>query len=603
MSTLARVVFATLVAATFGAFFVAQRLKNAPTVVQRFHVIPLFSPNSDGRLDRTKFTFLLKEPDVVDVDVLDADGDAVRALARRRRMRAYRAIDLPWDGRDDAGRRLPDGTYRARVVLRRQGRSIFGARSVRLDTPPPKVRVTGIGPETRPTPEFLPERDGRPVSVNFDAPGRHKEVTIWRTDGAAPVAVAGSGRTLGDEATSWRWDGTVAGRRAHAGTYLAVVESRDSAGNIGASVPLRARVPLLQYGRRLPGRGGITVRYLGLQPPSAPVIAGTVTDVLVDARGERWRWSLRRVGSPAVLARTRGAALTGARLPLRVPDRTGTYLLEVRTRTHRAQVPIVVQANVPVGRVLVVLPWMTWQGRNALDDDGDGRANTLEAGVGVRADRILAGDGLPTGFASHEAPVLAFLDRTRRRYDLTTDLALARGQGPALDDFRGVLLPGDTRWLPAALGARLRRFARAGGTVVSLGTDSLRRQVDLQPKRLVRPTTPTRADLFGALLEPLQRGPTSLTVAEDRIDLFAGDEGVLPGVERYEPTGGESGAAVVADAVSDGGRRVVVAARVGRGLVVRTGLPDFAARLRTRAGSAALLNRLWALLARGQGPG
>ena len=59
------------------------------------------------------------------------------------------------------------------------------------------------------------------------------------------------------------------------------------------------------------------------------------------------------------------------------------------------------------------------------------------------------------------------------------------------------------------------------------------------------------------------------------------------------------GAAVVADAVTTAGRPVIVAARTGRGLVVRTGIADFAQRLTPRPESAALMNRLWVLLARG----
>jgi len=266
------------------------------------------------------------------------------------------------------------------------------------------------------------------------------------------------------------------------------------------------------------------------------------------------------------------------------------------------RVPLVVQANEPVGRVLVVLPWMTWQGRNLVDDDGDGRPNTLEGGVGVRADRVFAGDGLPVDFATREAPVLGFLDRTRRAYDLTTDIALARGAGPKLDEFAGVLIPGDARWLPARLGAQLRRFVRRGGTVVSLGTDSLRRQVELAAagKRLVRPTNATRADLFGAVLRPLVRTPADLTVAEDRIELFAGDEGLFPDVTAHEATGRlDDGTELAADAVTREGRPVIVAARTGRGLVVRTGIPDFAQRLTPRPESAALMNRLWALLRSG----
>ncbi len=600
MTALARAVFAALVVATFGAFFVAQRLKNEPTVVQNFFAVPVFSPNADGRFDRAKFTFLLKQADDVDVDVVDAGGDVVRSLVADRTLQAYRALDLKWDGTDDARRRVPDGTYRLRVTLRREGRSVVGPKSVRKDTRPPRPRVLSVGPEKAVAPELLPTRLGGPARIAFDAPGRRKKVTIWRTDGDVPERVTSSGTTpLADDATSWEWDGTVSGRRVRPGTYLAVVESRDEAGNLGFSAPMRAGAPRLDFGRKLPGRAGITVRYLGVQPPSTPIIAGEKADVLIDARGERWRYTLRRVGEANVIRRSKASG-TGFRLPLRAPKATGVYLLQVSTRIRRTLVPIVVQANVPVGRVLVVLPWITWQGRNRVDDDGDGRPNTLDAGVGARADRVFAGDGLPTDFAIREAPVLSFLDRTRRDYDLTTDIALARGTGPKLDEFTGVLIPGDARWLPARLGARLRRFTREGGTVVSLGTRSLRRQVDLRGRRLVRPTNDTQADLFGAVLRPVARGPVELTVADDRIDLFAGDEGVFPRVAAYEATGRlDGGAALAADAVTTEGRPVVVAARVGRGLVVRPGIPDFAQRLTPQPESAALMNRLWVLLSRG----
>ncbi|MCW3010445.1 MAG: hypothetical protein JWO90_849 [Solirubrobacterales bacterium] len=601
MSTLARAVFAALVVATFGAFFVAQRLKNEPTVVQQFkRSEPYLSPNKDGRFETVAFNFKLKKADDVRLDVVDADGDAVRALAAGR-IPAYTPRRFVWDGRDDRGRRVPDGTYRLRITLRDEGRAITPLNAVRLDTKPPEPVVLVIGPERSPTPELLPTRDGRPATVRFDAPGRRKRVTVWRTDGPEPVRVTSSGAApLPDTATSWDWDGTVDGRRVRPGTYLAVVESRDEAGNVGYSVPVRDGVPRLDFGRKLPRRAGITVRYLGVQPPSTPIIAGEKADVLIDARGARWRYTLRRVGERKVIRRTRGASGTGPRLPLRAPNATGTYLLEVRTRTRRATVPIVVQANVPVGRVLVILPWMTWQGRNLVDDDGDGRPNTLEGGVGVRADRVFARDGLPVDFGIREAPVLGFLDRTRRDYDLTTDLALARGEGPKLDEFQGALIPGDARWLPARLGRQLRGFVRGGGTLVSLGTESLRRQADLEGRRIVRPTNPTQADLFGAVLRDPQRGPTELTVADDDIGLFEGDEGILPGVAAYESTSRLDDGELVADAVTTQGRPVVLAARYGRGLVIRTGIPDFAQRLTPRPESAALMNRLWVLMSQGR---
>lgn len=599
MTTVARAVFAALVVATFGAFFAAQRLKNEPTVVQQFkRSEPVISPNGDGRFETVAFNFKLKKADDARLDVIGPSGDPVRRLDGLR-LPAYTPRRFVWNGRDDAGKVVPDGTYRLRITLQDEGRAILGNQSVVVDTKPPTVVVTSIGPATTRTPEILPDPRGRPATVAFPPEGQRRKVTIWRTDGDVPVRVTSSGATpLAAGARSWSWDGTVDERRVRPGTYLAVLEARDAAGNIGFSVPMRNGKPRLDYGRKLPRRAGITVRYLGVQPPSSPILAGEKADVFIDARGGRWRYTLRRVGNPGI--RRRGAG-TGFRLPLRAPSTTGTYLLEVRTRTRKVTVPVVVQTAVPAGRVLVVLPWTTWQGRNQVDDDGDGRPNTLEGGVGVRTDRVFAKDGLPVGFGIREAPVLGFLDRTRRTYDLTTDVALARGNGPKLDEYAGALIPGDARWLPATVAKQLRAFARGGGTVVSLGTESLRRQVELDGKRLVAPTNPTQADLFGAVLRDVERGPAELTVADDGIDLFRGDEGVFPAVSAYEATGRIDDGRAVATAVTTGGRPVIVAERFGKGLVVRTGIPDFPQRLTPRPESAALMNRLWVLMSRGAG--
>ena len=77
-------VFAVLVAATFAAFFVAQRLKNSPSLVQSYMASPYFSPNRDGRNDRAVVRFLLKRADRVTVTIVDTDGDPVRELLSRQ---------------------------------------------------------------------------------------------------------------------------------------------------------------------------------------------------------------------------------------------------------------------------------------------------------------------------------------------------------------------------------------------------------------------------------------------------------------------------------------------------------------------------------------
>jgi hypothetical protein len=106
----------------------------------------------------------------------------------------------------------------------------------------------------------------------------------------------------------------------------------------------------------------------------------------------------------------------------------------------------------------------------------------------VQLDRVFARDGLPQGLTESEAPLLAHLGRLGVRYDLTTDVALAVRRGPQIEGHTGVLLAGDTVWLTSDVRRRLRTFAaQRGHTVVSLGTDSLRREVEQTPDALTRP--------------------------------------------------------------------------------------------------------------------
>jgi hypothetical protein len=607
VSTLARALFAALVIATFGAFFVAQRLKSSEPRISHLGVEGLLSPNQDGRRESVKITFRLRRGDRIDVQVVDRDGDAVRELASGRDVEKGEPVVLRWDGRDDERRRARDGTYRVRLVLRREGRSIVLPRNIVLDTTPPRPRVVSIGPDRTkvPRPELLPRPDGRPAQIRFVAPGRRQSVEIWKTDGPRPRLVTGlrieGGVSPAGEGVAY-WDGTKDGRRVSPGTYVAVVRSRDRAGNIGRSVPRRVLEGRARRGEVLPGRGGITVRYLAAQSPLVPVRAGDEFTVAVDARQQTYNWQLRRVGArePVLHSRrSRGGALTRR---TRSGWESGLFLFEARTRDRRVTVPVPVDDRRD-NRVLVVLPATTWQGRNEVDDDGDGLPNTLDRGVPVRLARVWAGDGLPAGVAENEAPLLARLTAQGLRYDLTTDIALANGQGPELEGHRGVLIAGDATWLTEEVRRRLRAFVARGGTLASLGTRSLRSEVRQTQRRLLDPTPVGRTDLFGARLDPVVRKPVNLTILDDdgRLQLFAGEEGLFPDVEAWEATRsvGPEARALSAAVTEDGNRPVIVAARYGEGLVIRTGIPGFATRLGSDPASAELLGRIWTLLRTG----
>ena len=112
MSLFARAVFVLLVAATFLAFFAAQRLKSAPQVAIVKRITLQFSPNGDGTKDVAALTLSLRNPDTVTVDVLDADGAAIRRLVTSRALGSAHKLRMRWNGRTDDGGVAPDGPCR-----------------------------------------------------------------------------------------------------------------------------------------------------------------------------------------------------------------------------------------------------------------------------------------------------------------------------------------------------------------------------------------------------------------------------------------------------------------------------------------------------------
>jgi hypothetical protein len=95
--------------------------------------------------------------------------------------------------------------------------------------------------------------------------------------------------------------------------------------------------------------------------------------------------------------------------------------------------------------------------------------------------------------------------------------------------------------------------------------------------------------------------PETLVNVVDNIQLFAGTEGQFGGIGAFEQTldvRGGARAIEAAAATQDGRRQVIVASRLGKGLVIRPGLPDFAAALKTNPELAGFMERTWTLLSR-----
>jgi hypothetical protein len=312
----------------------------------------------------------------------------------------------------------------------------------------------------------------------------------------------------------------------------------------------------------------------------------------VDGATRAYSWSLSAPGAPKPAAAGAGS---GPRLSVPVPPgRPGLYELTLRAGPYTTSVPIVASAPRPQ-RVLVVLPALTWQGLNPVDETGDGMPNTLAGGLPIALARPLV-DGLPAGF-DDEVALLAYLESTHRAYDLTTDLGLIEGVGPPLRGHGAVVLADSARWLPASVGAALRAYVEGSGRVLSVGVDALRRAVTIGSGRAVDPAGPARIDALGAARGTIVTGNHDpITVITDSVDLFPGAAGTLAGYTTFEPVNVAPPGTLLSSAGVDNSQPSIVAYRLGRGAVIDIALDRFGSSLGASAGARALVDRVWQVL-------
>jgi hypothetical protein len=580
---LGRVMFAVLVLATVGAFFVIQRLKRSDPVISQVVVPAYISPNGDGFKERIGLSFRLKTGDHVTVSITDANGDEVRRLADKRLASGTHAF--VWNGRDSSGAIPPDGLYYLRVILRDQGRGTTSRRAVHLVTTAPRPRLILVAPA-----RVLPGVR-KAVMVHFAGPANPAPVfSVYRTDAGPPRLVD---RFAGArDSHVGVWFERAGGHPAPAGIYAFAVTVRNPA-FVAGSAP-----------RRLPptpataARGtGLTIAGPEAAPPLEPVQAGSTAQVALPGVGGSVRWSLSLPGVPRPLREGVGRAPV---VQVSVPGRarTGLYYLRLRAREGKAVAPLAVRGR-RGARVLVVLPAIAWQGLNPVDDDANGFPDTLDSSAAVPLARPFAGGRVPAALAAEVAPLMSFLDANRLGYDLTTDVALAAGHGPQLANRPAVVFPGSERWFTEALDRQLRDYVEAGGRVASFGTDAFRRTVQVTPTQLAGPSPPQTTNALGEETAPSASAAAPLVVNSDQLGLFAGTDGFVGLFTRFEQSQSRvPGAHVLTAAGRDPQRPAFVAYQLGRGLVVRAGTPQWSASLATDPEVARVTRNLWSFLSR-----
>ena len=188
------------------------------------------SPNGDGEDDSTRY--LLEVPVLAGVErwelvVRNAADEVVRRFTGGARI----PDELAFDGRDDAGRRLPEGVYRARLdVAYENGNRPFAE--------PPELVIDVTGPSATIKAEltvFSPNGDGNKDTVTVFHES-YDEAVWTATVRDASGAVIRTRNWHGTPDDSYTWDGRRAdGRPVPDGTYRYTLAARDSAGNEGRS--------------------------------------------------------------------------------------------------------------------------------------------------------------------------------------------------------------------------------------------------------------------------------------------------------------------------------------------------------------------------------
>jgi hypothetical protein len=303
------VLVVALLAATAAAFALTQGLKLQKSPIFGTDVDTVFSPVCDCDRERARISFRLREDDRLDVAILDGD-EVVRTIERGRSYPQGR-VSIGWDGRDDAGRVLPEGDYLPRIHLRDARQTITLPNPIRVDVTPPAIQDVSIRPRV-----FSPDGDGRAdrVVVRFKSsePARGMIFVNHRRRVLT--------RFYRDE-QQMTWNGRAGGRSMRPGTYPVAVSAVDQAGNRAErTVPVRVRL-----------------RFVALGRDRIPVVAGQFFAVRVSADAERIRW---RLGSRS------GGAAPGT-LRLRAPLQKGRFTLTVTANGRAARAAVLVREPSP----------------------------------------------------------------------------------------------------------------------------------------------------------------------------------------------------------------------------------------------------------------
>ena len=296
-----------LLGATAAAFAVTERLKLERSPVTGTRVDRVFSPVCECARDVAVISFVLRGRETLTLDILDKDRRSIRTLVRDQREPRGR-VSYTWDGRDNLERIVPEGVYRPRVQLERNGRTIVLPNPIRVDTTAPRITLARVFPRV-----FSPDSDGRSDRVTASYRVDERARAVMLVDGRQRVQ--SKFRRLEGNLV---WFGRVNGHVVRPGIYEIRLRAVDRAGNRS---PRTRAVP-------------VRVRFVELSRERIEVGAGRrfAVRVLTDAASYRWLYAGQRgAGRREVLV-------------LRAPQEPGEYTLYVTVGGHAASAAVDVRS-------------------------------------------------------------------------------------------------------------------------------------------------------------------------------------------------------------------------------------------------------------------
>jgi hypothetical protein len=139
--------------------------------------------------------------------------------------------------------------------------------------------------------------------------------------------------------------------------------------------------------------------------------------------------------------------------------------------------------------------------------------------------------------------------------------------------------------------------------VTAFGSDSFRRTVLLTGDVARDPSPPRRENAFGERTAEMETSASPLTVFQDELGLFEGLSEFVGEFTRFEVSRGlADGARPLTTAGRDADEPAFMSYRLGDGVVLRTGTPEWASQLEEAALSVEIpqvTKRIWRLLASG----